>query len=507
MGIPVPLPEAHIPSHSYREGVGLSQDELIASTAARYPHKFAWFMQHGYFPHTWQALFHSMENPEEDRLCRYRMLVAGRRGGKTMSAAWEVLYYALFPEHFHWDTRRQESQKSLWIQVLAKNMKVAKPSWLMFKEVLDEAGLKAGVDYKRNLSDWTIEFPNGTLIEWKTAVDPQSLRGAGLDIIWIDEAAHIPTRDAYDVIHPSLMQKLGTVIGTTTPIGKNWFYKEFWGPDAMADPEVGRVEYRSIDNPYFTRKAWEYEKKRMHPLMFAQEYEASFDSMVGKQLMGIWLSEHFYEDDELPRTEEGKLDLKIYMGIDPAISVNEDADKFALAILGVEQDNSVVYLLDLYTDHIPFPDQLDVIRKYQLKWKPILMGIESVAYQLSLAQMVTRMDSMPPVIPMLAPGKKCRRILSMSPLFKIGKVRVRATEQEFIDEWLGYDPELAHPKDDTLDAVEIALRTAGALMPDLPDENVLGVERPMTLEELVKHDLPTTPAGAYIFDDMMGADW
>lgn len=495
-----------IPSHSFRESLSLSPDELISLTAARFPHKFWWFMEHGYYPHTYQSLFHSMENPVEDRLCRYRMLVAGRRGGKTMSAAWEVLYYALHPGQFHWDTRREKSDKALWIQVLAKNTKVGKPSWLMFKEVLDEAGLKAGTDYKRNLSDLTIEFPNGTLIEWKTAVDPQSLRGAGLDILWIDEAAHIPSRDAYDVIHPSLMQKLGTVIGTTTPIGKNWFHKEFWSADAMDDPEVGRVEYRSIDNPYFPRKAWEYEKKRMHPLMFAQEYEASFDSMTGKQLMGIWLTEHFYEDDEIPKTEDGKLDLKIYVGIDPAITVSEDADQFAMAAIGVTQDNSTVFLLELFTGRIPFPDQLVEIAKFHRKWKPILIGIESVAYQLSLAQMVTRMDTLPPVIPMLAPGKKCRRILSMAPLFQIGKVRVRATEQEFIDEWLAYDPELARPKDDTLDAVEIALRVAGALMPDLPDENVLGIDRPMTLEELIEHDLPGTKK-TYVFDEMMGGDW
>jgi len=498
-----------MPSYSYRDPL-IAPGELVARTAARFPHKFAWFFEQGYEPHTFQALFHAMENPVEDRLCRYRMLVAGRRGGKTMSAAWEVLYYALHPSHFHWDTRREVSDRPLWIQVLSKNLKVGRSSLLMFREVLATAGLKHGRDYKENRSELTFEFPNGTLIEWKTAVDPQSLRGAGLDILWIDEAAFIPTREAYDVIHPSLTQKMGTVLGTTTPDGKNWFYTEFWGEPSLKDPDIGRVEYRTIDNPYFPKESWEREKIRMHPLLFKQEYEASFDAMVGKELRGEWLTQHFYEMSDLPMTADGKLNLRIYIGIDPAISLADDADRFAIAVLGVEKDNTTVYLLNVFAGRLDFPDQLDKIREYQLKWRPELMGIESNAYQAALAQMVTRMDTLPPVVPMLARSKKSERILAMSPLFRIGKVRVRANENDFIDEWLNYDSLLKNPSDDTLDAVEIALRTAGALMPELPDvKHMDDFDRPMTMEELVKADLPKaiTKASDLIFDDTLGSDW
>lgn len=495
-----------MPSYSFREGLNLTSDEFLAQTAARYPHKFHWFIEHGYEPHQWQSLFHSLENPIEARLARYRMLVAGRRGGKTMSAAWEVLYYALFPEHFHWDTRREQSSKPLWIQVLAKSMKVGRPSLLMFREVLTQAGLVHGKDYKENRSENYFEFPNGSLIEWKTAVDPESLRGAGLDILWIDEAAFITSADAYNVIHPALMQKLGTVLGTTTPDGKNWFYEEFWSKEAMADPEIGRVEYRSIDNPYFPKQAWEYEKRRMHPMLFAREYEASFDSMMGKELPGDWLTKHFYTLDDLPRTDKDKLDLRIYIGIDPAISLADTADRFSLAVIGVERDNSTVYLLKVYAGRIPFAEQLDIIREYHLKWKPELIGIESQAYQAALAQMTIRMDTMPPVVPMLARGKKSERILSMSPLFRIGKVRVRAHENDFIEEWLNYDTDLKNPKDDTLDAVEIALRTAGALMPEAPDVKHMDFDRPLTMEELVRADLPKSFNKKKFYDEHLGAE-
>jgi hypothetical protein len=39
---------------------------------------------------------------------------------------------------------------------------------------------------------------------------------------------------------------------------------------------------------------------------------------------------------------------------------------------------------------------------------------------------------------------------------------------DFIDEWLNYDSSIKNPKDDCLDSVEIALRLAGALLPENP---------------------------------------
>lgn len=499
-----------MPSYKSLEGTQLSPQELLQLTAARYPHKFEWFMSHGYMPHYWQSLFHAMENAERDRLCHYRILAAGRKGGKTMSAAWEVLYYALHPGQFHWDTKRQQSDKPLWVHVLCKTQKVGTASWRMFQEALTEAGLKANVDYKLNRAERTVEFPNGSLIEWKTAVDPQSLRGPGLDILWLDEAAFITSDEAYNVIHPALMQKLGTVLCTTTPDGKNWFYEEFWGKDKqhLDDPDIGRVEYRSIDNPYFPREAWEREKIRMHPLMFKQEYEASFDAMVGKELPGEWLTKWFYEWDDLPKKDDGKrLDLDIYIGIDPAISLADTADKFALAVIGVEKDHSTVYVLDVVTSRLSFAEQLDLIRQYHQRWKPILMGIEAVAYQRALAEMVTRMDSLPPVVPMLARGHKWERILAMSPLFRVGRVRTRNNQADFIDEWLNYDSQLKNPNDDCLDAVEIALRTAGALMPDAPviEKDDFFGERPLTMDELVKRDRQFLGKNRDMIDEHLGS--
>lgn len=55
--------------------------------------------------------------------------------------------------------------------------------------------------------------------------------------------------------------------------------------------------------------------------------------------------------------------------------------------------------------------------------------------------------------------------MSMSPIFKIGKVRINANARDFIEEWVGYDSTVRNPKDDLLDATEIALSAANVLLP------------------------------------------
>jgi hypothetical protein len=81
-----------------------------------------------------------------------------------------------------------------------------------------------------------------------------------------------------------------------------------------------------------------------------------------------------------------------------------------------------------------------------------------------LAQQAARIDTFPGVVPVLGKGKKNDRIMSMSPLFKIGKVRVQRRFSDFIEQWLNFDHQKKNQDDDLLDAVEIALSTAGILL-------------------------------------------
>jgi hypothetical protein len=458
-------------------------ETLLPALLEAHPVKYVWFLQHGYQPHIWQMLFHSAQF--EGNLNQFRHLVAGRRGGKTLSAAWEVLYYATHPEEFHRDAHGVECSRPLWIWALAKDYKLGRPALMTFIQVIREAGLVKDKDYRYNKTEKVFEFYGPgeellSLVEFRSADDPQSLRGAGLDILWIDESALIPDQEAWDVVYPSLTDREGLTITTTTPHGKNWFWELFWSDEAMADEHQFRVEYTSIDNPYFKRRMWDYALTHYHPVMFRQEFMASFDALAGVSLQGPWLK--FFvdgnpdiqtEDIGLPRyrDDEGQMrsKLELFIGVDPAISLSDTADSFAIALIGRTLDFSQAFLLDYFVGRIDFPDQLDKIREWFLKYRPQYIGIEAVAYQQALAQMAARMEGMPPISAILSQTKKKNdRLMQLGPVFKIGKVRIRKTHREFIDQWVSFDYERKNNKDDLLDAVEIALSAAGVLLPTIP---------------------------------------
>ena len=473
----------------------------VENTILEFPEKIGWFLAKGYAPHYYQILFHCDKNGA--KLTRFRHLVAGRRGGKTLSAAWEVLFYCLHPEQFHLDAHGKTSDQPLWIWALSASYKVGRPSYLSFREACIKAGLTIGKDVKENKGGLRFEFDNGSLVEFKSAEDPQSLRGAGLDILWMDEAAFIKNEESWGVIRPSLSDKQGLLITTTTPNQKNWFYEEFFSKDSRTDVNNSRVEYRSIDNPYFQKDEWEYVKSRYHPLLFAQEYMASFDSMAGKDLAGDWL--HYYESSDLLDSEGKPLKLRKYMGVDPAISLSANADRFVITIIGVTDSNEV-FLLEQYAARIPFAEQLLTIEEYYLRFKPEIIGIESNAYQAALVQQTERLMSMPPVVPMFAKGKKWERILAMSPLFRIGKIKIKKDHANFIQEWVDYDSAQQKPKDDCLDSMEIALRTAGALLDAMSEP--FKPSNPGNLPDWIVNDRPGNIDKEDRFvDEMMGSMW
>ena len=498
-----------MPGFHYSQGVALSEEEMgnrIAACAT----KFAWFLKNGYQPHYWQTLFHAAwaGNDPANPLCRYRHLVAGRRGGKTMSAAWEVAYYLLHPAEFHWDAHREVSDRPLYAWAIAKDFPTGHASRVWFREVLKAAGAEHGVEFKENKGNNWFEFENGSFLHFRSAEDPESLRGAGLDILWADEAAFIPHSRAWEVARPALSDKIGQLITTTTPDGKNWFYKEFWGEQALASPNQARVEYRSIDNPYFKAEEWLELQREYHPMLFKQEFMAAFDSMAGRELHGEWLK--YYTTDQLPRDKEDptKLALTTYIGVDPAASLADSADRFAIACVGVTKDGTQAFLLDVWAGRIPFHEQLEKIQEYHLTWKPELIGVESVAYSSVLAQQALRIPGFLPIVPHLAVGKKQLRLLAMAPLFKIGRIRIRKDKLDFIDEWLDYDSSRSNTNDDCLDAVEIAIRTTGALLPGMPDASAIEPGG-YSMEQLVDARRPRSIESEedYALDDMFGGEW
>ena len=170
-------------------------------------YKKEWFEFMGYKPHTGQLKLHY---PEKDS-ARFFVMVCGRRFGKTTASAMEATYIASQPN------------KKIWLVGLSYDK-----AELMFREVWQKMVVGRANDIERaSEKERFIKFKWGTTIEGKSADNPDSLVGEGLDLLIIDEAAKVKKRIWDMYLSPTLSDRKGKAIFITTPEGYIWIYKIF----------------------------------------------------------------------------------------------------------------------------------------------------------------------------------------------------------------------------------------------------------------------------------------
>lgn len=187
---------------------------------------------------------------------RFKVVVCGRRWGKTEVAK-------------IWAVERALRGKVIWW--ILPNYSYATEVWQELKEILHPIR----VNKRSGESQRKIILPGGGSITVKSAHDPDALRGRGLDGIVMDEAAMIPTEDAWETLRPALSDRQGEALFLTTPKGRNWLFK-LWMRGVQ-----GQAGYWSLWSPTWespTVPIWEIEQARldMTEQGFRQEYAAAF---------------------------------------------------------------------------------------------------------------------------------------------------------------------------------------------------------------------------------------
>ncbi|MEE1492303.1 MAG: hypothetical protein UGF45_09935 [Massilioclostridium sp.] len=207
-------------------------------------------IQLDYVPHEKQALFHSSE-------ARFRVLNCGSRFGKDRATNMEAIKY--FCECLNED-RPTDMIPSVYWWIVAPTEKMAKQNWNELKRYFPK-------DLVVDVSNSTMSLQTvyGGLIEVRSAYDPESLVGVGLDIVTITEAARISDMD---VVWANLEQRLnspgrgkngkgGIGIINSSPKGRNYFYKMWtWGQRNHADydPDWESWTFSTWDNPAMAEK-------------------------------------------------------------------------------------------------------------------------------------------------------------------------------------------------------------------------------------------------------------
>lgn len=130
-----------------------------------------------------------------------------------------------------------------------------------------------------NKSDRTATFPGGGLVAVRSADNPDSLRGEGLDFVVMDEAAYILPEAWSEAIRPALSDRLGRALFISTPRGRNWFWDIH--RRGGVEPDWSSFTYPTSANPFMPAGEIDAARAELPEIIFRQEYLAEFVDSEG----------------------------------------------------------------------------------------------------------------------------------------------------------------------------------------------------------------------------------
>jgi hypothetical protein len=199
---------------------------------------------------------------------RFRVLVAGRRFGKTFLACTELLRASIDPDF----SQTPISERVSWY--LAPTYKQAKRvAWKPLKALTRPYWRK-----RPNETDLSIELKCGAVIALRGADNYDNLRGEGLDFVVPDEFADMHPEAWTEVIRPMLSDRLGKALFIGTPKGMGYFY-DLW-QEARLKPDWAAFQFTTEDGGNVSREEIESSAADLDEKTFRQEYQGSFENMA-----------------------------------------------------------------------------------------------------------------------------------------------------------------------------------------------------------------------------------
>lgn len=195
---------------------------------------------------------------------RFRVVVAGRRGGKTFLSMRELCRFASEPNSVVWYlTNSRQQAKSLVWDKLKKKLRSLR--WIK----------------DTNESELTISLVNNSKICLKSAEQGDNLRGESLNFIVIDEFADIDLDVIWNqIIRASLSDKKGHALFIGTPKAGNQTARDLYD-NYLTKKGWMSFSYTTIDGGFVDAEEIEQAKQDLSPKVFAQEYLASWEQFAG----------------------------------------------------------------------------------------------------------------------------------------------------------------------------------------------------------------------------------
>jgi predicted phage terminase large subunit-like protein len=361
---------------------------------------------------------------------RFRVVAAGRRGGKTYLSIIELMVKCLAEDY---------PSKEVWY--IAPTFEQGKKVlWNDFKSI----GKDVITDTYENIC--MAKFVNGRRFRIVGADRPDSLRGVGLWFVVLDEYAFMKPEVWDLIIRPTLADVQGGALFIGTPEGKNHFY-DLWTKAGQLEG-WGSFHFNSMDNPTIPSEEIDAARDTMSAQAFRQEFEASFEAAGGGSFKESMIK---YGEPE----ERGTF----YMSVDPAgfstgggmvKSELKRLDETAICVVEVTPKGWFVH--DIISGRWGIRETSLRIIKAAKDYRPAAVGIEKGSLMNAILPYLE--DDMRRLNVYHGGQKKTERITwALQGRFEKGRIFLKEGDwnRKFINQLLDFPNPMAH--DDLIDAL------------------------------------------------------
>jgi len=367
---------------------------------------------------------------------RFQVIAAGRRCGKSRYAAWRMIVAAL-------DSKPGEVWYIGLTQGNARDI-----MWSLLHE------LARPVIKSSHVNNLQITLINGSMISLKGSDRPDTMRGASLKFVVLDEAAFMKPSVWEEIIRPALADQKGKAVFIGTPEGRNWFYELFAYADKAEDPDWAAYHFTSYDNEMLDKEEIDNAKKSMSTHIFNQEFLASFNAKESELFKESWLK---FEAEE-PEIGDYYIAIDLAGFEQEGKAKKKRLDDSAMAIVKVT-DDGLWWVKEIKSGRWSFDETIRNIFWAVQKHKPIAVGIEKgIAKQAIMSPLMDMMKKHNLFfrVEELTHGntnKTTRVVHALQGRFEHGRVLLNEGEWniKFIDQLMQFPSVLTH--DDLIDSL------------------------------------------------------
>lgn len=296
--------------------------------------KWWWFDYIGYKPHTAQIDAHLSE-------ARFRMWIAGTRGGKSRAAGEEAVVYLLAGATRIWILGQTYALTEKEYRYIYERMTSPEVIALFGGDVpLDKAVYNPDQGNMQLRTIWGAEVQCLSLDKGgATAL------GEECDLIILSEAAQIKNPGVIweRYLRGRLASRQGDLLVPTTPAGKTskhddagWLFEMYEKGYDPSEPDYYTREWPSWENPTFMEDPYEI-RRTMDPRIFAEQYEGKFMVFSGA-VLNLEEDVHVIPPFDIP------YHWRAYEAIDPGFS-----GQFVW-LRSVVSPSGTIYITDEYSD-------------------------------------------------------------------------------------------------------------------------------------------------------------